>query len=258
MSSDESRQEQNKRRAADQRTTPIEPDAWLITFKAFVEEYKRNSAEEKRQSQAKMKWDKTVAVGVCIYTAITLGIFWIGWQQFSIADDQERAQLRPYVMAEFNRIDIPEEGKRLMIGLNFENIGNTPVYDGKLYPIFTMTADKLIHENIPTCRGYDPATAGPTFGKERSYSFPSELVFTKEQISAINTGTNTLVFIGRYCYSDIFGETNWTDACLYWKMKDREIKASYCDSFNQAVSNSTRRGFLDAWQGWLNFVPFAR
>ncbi len=49
MSSDEGGHEQNKRNAADQRTTPIEPDAWLIAFKAFVEEYKRNSAEAERQ-----------------------------------------------------------------------------------------------------------------------------------------------------------------------------------------------------------------
>ena len=68
MSSDEGGHEQNKRCAADQRTTPIEPDAWLIAFKAFVEEYKRNNAEAERQSRAKTRWDKTVAVGVCIYT----------------------------------------------------------------------------------------------------------------------------------------------------------------------------------------------
>jgi len=251
MSSDESGHEQNKRRPADQRTTPIEPDAWLIAFKAFVEEYKRNNAEAERQSRAKTKWDKTVAVGVCIYTVITLGIFWIGWRQFSISDDQERAQLRPYVLVEFSHIAIPEEGKPLMIGLNYKNIGNTPVYDGTLYTIFTMTPDSFIHVDIPICLRYDPATAAPTFGKERSYSLPSELVFTKEQISSINTGTNTLVFIGRYCYSDIFGETNWTDACLYWEIADGEIKASYCDSFNQAVSNSAP-GFFGAWRPWRN------
>jgi hypothetical protein len=257
MSSDEGGQEQNKRNTADQRTTPIEPDAWLVEFKAFVEEYKRNNAEAERQSRTKTKWDKTVAVGVCIYTVITLGIFWIGWRQFSIADDQERAQLRPYVLAEFNPIDLPQEGKPLMIGLNYKNIGNTPVYDGKLYPLFTMTPDDVIHETIPTCLRYDPATAAPTFGKERSYSFPSEQVFTKEQINSINTGTNVLVFIGRYCYSDIFGETNWTDTCLYWKMEDGEIKARYCNSLNQAVSNSSP-GFLGAWKTWFNSVPFAR
>jgi hypothetical protein len=53
MSSDESGQEQNKRRSADQRTTPIEPDARLIAFKAFVEEYKRNSAEAERKAGRK-------------------------------------------------------------------------------------------------------------------------------------------------------------------------------------------------------------
>jgi len=251
MSSDESGQEQNKRGPADQRTTPIEPDAWLIAFKTFVEEYKRNNAEADRQTRAKTKWDKTVAVGVCIYTIITLGIFWIGWRQFSIADDQERAQLRPYVMVELSDIGAPEEGKPLTIGLNYKNIGNTPVYGGALYPIFTMTPDSLIHVDIPTCLNYDPSTAASTFGKERSYSVPSEMIFTKEQISSIYTGTNALIFIGRYCYSDIFGETNWTDACLYWKLHDGEINARYCDRFNQAVSNSSP-GSFSAWRFWLN------
>ena len=155
------------------------------------------------------------------------------------------------------RIGVPEEGKRLTIGLNYKNIGNTPVYDGKLYPIFTMTPDKVIHEAIPTCVRYDPTTAAPTFGKERPYSFPSAQVFTKEQISSINAGTATLVFIGRYCYTDIFGETNWTDACLYWKLHDGEITARYCDSFNQAVSNASAE-FSSGWRAWLNLMPFAR
>ena len=111
MSSDEGGHEQNKRCAADQRTTPIEPDAWLIAFKAFVEEYKRNNAEAERQSRAKTRWDKTVAVGVCIYTVKLSEFSGLDGSSFRSPMIKQRAQLRPYILAEFSNIGIPRRGE---------------------------------------------------------------------------------------------------------------------------------------------------
>ena len=68
-------------------------------FRSFVAEYK--AAHDKNQDHSEIihAWTRRAAIGVFIYTALTLGISVIALCQLSTSRDSEQRRLRAYVMS---------------------------------------------------------------------------------------------------------------------------------------------------------------
>jgi hypothetical protein len=156
----------------------------------------------------------------------------------AVTRDQERRQLRAYVVV--NTVSGMENFQingRLKSAIVFENVGQTPVYDGKWLAGLNVRSYLPAIPNIE-CAAIAKSPQGfvSFFGKTSNpeKSAPENEPLTEPVINEINAGISTIYFIGRFCYQDIFRDQHWTDFCVMWTTDgQRGLNApKYCLSGN--------------------------
>ena len=256
MSLNNGRQNKNHGNGSDTPANNQVSDTGRTELQAFIQESQRRWQQYERDQTSKSKWEKATTFGVWLYTLMTLPIVYFAGQQFIVVQDQGRAQLRPYVVPEIENITPIVEGQPVVINVKYKNIGSTPVYQGRLTAYggsdgkpFFITTDDENRRDPPAC---DTSIMGATVGKEVLYKPASHFSINKDQISLIMAGTARLVYLSRYCYSDIFREVNWVDTCIYWKEEGGSIQPQRCNErYNQSVSNAGPIASSGWWPIWM-------
>jgi hypothetical protein len=179
---------------------------------------------------------RTAWATVAIFVANVVFAFF-AYEQWETSREFAHAQLRPYVVIRATDMTLPSSGEKMHVTLSLENVGNTPVYDGKLYETFEMSDNDRINQKPDRCNLTPPGEPpGAVFGKTLSFPIDAGAVTTKQQVDLIHASAAKMIFVARYCYSDIFREVNWTDLCIYWHASEDKVTADYCASYNSAVS----------------------
>lgn len=175
---------------------------------------------------------------VALFTAI-LG--YVSCQQAKImqfqADTMESSQ-RAYVIVKIGLKELErfEEGNIAHVEGVFENMGQTPVYNGTWMSGINVLEDPMNGEfPYPQCEEMfkSPDAGQWSFGKITYPAKDRNVVFTKDEIESIKNGKKAVYFNGRFCYRDIFKKIRHTDFCMYWKWEgDKLGRSSYCQRGN--------------------------
>ncbi len=257
MSSDNGGNEEKGGDSSDAPAESKEAEMRHSELQAFIQESQSRWHQYDRDQASKSRWEKGTAIAVWLYTLLTLAIVRLSGQQFIVIQDQERAQLRPYVIANVETVTPFEVGKPVGLTIKYQNVGNTPVYQGRGIPyqgqpegeFFFFTNENAVKRYPPACASSE---AGETIGKEATYTINSSFSANKSQADLIMAGPARIIFISRYCYSDIFKEVNWVDTCVYWAEKNGSVEAQRCNEYyNQSVSNASPITNSSWWPDWL-------
>jgi hypothetical protein len=166
--------------------------------------------------------------------------------QVATQSDTEERQLRAYVIVGSKFLSHFAENDILYVQGIFDNLGQTPVYDGvwlsgvgvRAYPAFEESA-----LSYPTCKQIMemPGTQKWYFGK---IAYPDKYATERlkgDEIASVKGGASAVYFRGRFCYRDIFRKVRNTDFCIFWLWQDGKMDTAggdYCRSSNNADNDN--------------------
>jgi hypothetical protein len=227
--------------------SPEELAAINQTLIALSKKYDEANEKDPGRERWKFPIEVGTAVGIGIYTLITLGLFIASLLQLSsssgqltVMQDTEHRQLRAYVG--INPGDVEDFGVASKQRVKFirKNFGATPAYDVGFSAVGfgTIKIGESINTGPTGCSDNSPSagliTMFPTVELPWNILI-SGPVFTPDQVQLVKSGDRQFVYWGTICYRDAFGAAHFTHYCWMYKGasmtgKDAEACLGHNDS----------------------------
>jgi hypothetical protein len=203
-------------------------DAPLAYPTADVSDPEKSEGEGRRQRLDAYDWF-VLAVAVLALSAAAAAA-WFTWEQAAVARDQMRRSLRAYVVATAKLVRGSADPKGLLVQIDLENMGQTPVYDASVTAM--AAAVGIMESRVPfnlvmrmDCGQYlaQPQVRSETFGKTyAAYAgmSPEGYGGSGQDLPALRRREKLLVVYGTACYRDIFGAAHAVRFCYRWFSED--------------------------------------